>query len=105
MCDNTLNLWLIVFFVLSNACILKCMDELLKMKQDLLVRSMIIALCMAFIALGVYDSKVNYGYGIFGTNIGFLDLISLMTLLVGMEIYGSVDEPECEAIPIHNETH
>jgi hypothetical protein len=100
-CDSVLNLWLILAFIVANACILECIDRLLKMRQDLQARSMIVSIFMAFIALGVYDKTVNFGFGIFNSNIGYLDLLSLAVLLVGMEVYGREDEPECEAIPLH----
>ena len=100
ICDNSINIWLIIFYILSNICILECINRLLKMRQDLLIRSMSIAIFMAFIALGIYDSKVNYGFGLFNTNIGVLDIISLVVLLIGMEVYGRETEPD-QAIPMY----
>lgn len=88
---QSVNIWLILGYVVSNICILECVDRILKLRQDYLGRVTMVAVLVAFIALGIYDTKVNYGLGLYGSNIGILDILSLVLLLVGMEIYGQSD--------------
>ncbi len=56
------------------------------------------AVFVAFIALGIYDTKVDYGYGLLGSTIGITDLVSISALLLGMEIYGRDPEPDIEVV-------
>jgi hypothetical protein len=48
----------------------------------------------------MYDNYVDYdyGYGLFGSTIGISDIISIIILLIGMEIYGRDPEPDVEII-------
>lgn len=74
--------------------------RVLQISGQVLGRAMAAAVLVAFVALGFYDSNAPYDYGVnlFGTNIGFADIISIIVLLAGMEIYGRDPEPEQEAI-------
>jgi Na+/H+-translocating membrane pyrophosphatase len=57
------------------------------------------AVFVAFLALGAYDTSVDdYGHGLFGTAIASTDVIAIVVLLYGMDVYGRDQEPEVEAI-------
>lgn len=83
-----LNFWLIVAYVISNVAIVECVDLILKKRQKLLSRSMIVGVFVAFIALTIYDTKANYGVGLYGSNVGVIDILALIVLMIGMEVYG-----------------
>jgi hypothetical protein len=53
------------------------------------------AIFVAFIALVVYDVQSNEpAYGYFNSNIDIADMLSIIFLLAGMEVFGRDDEPE-----------
>lgn len=62
-------------------------------------RVLAVSVFFAFLALGVYDHFVDVGSGGFnGGTIDSIDIISIVVLLVGMEIYGSDPEPDVELV-------
>lgn len=92
-CEN--SIWLIVGFVVSNILVLECIGRVLQTSNQILGRSMAAAIFVAFIALGVYDVQSNEpAYGYFNSNIGIADMLSIIFLLAGMEVFGRDDEPE-----------
>jgi len=92
------SIFIVVGFVLSNIMIQECIGQVLQTSNLLLGRCVAAAVCMAFIALGVYDTNVDYGNGIYGSNISFIDIIAVVVLIAGLEMYGEDMEPDAEII-------
>ena len=93
------SIWLILGYVLSNIAVLACIDQVLQTSNQILGRVMAFGVFFAFIALGIYDTHEYKDYGgLNGGTIGFTDLISLVFLIIGMEIYGSDPEPDAELV-------
>ena len=90
--------WLVFSYVGCTALVIECINHVLQISNQLLGRAMAAAVFLAFISLAIYDKQVNYGIGLFGTNIGLADVLSLVVLLYGMEIYGRDPEPDVEGI-------
>jgi hypothetical protein len=92
--------WLLVFiYVISNITVLACIDRVLETNNQILGRVLALSILFAFIALGIYDSEANGGLGgINGGTITAIDIISLVILFIGMEIYGGDPEPDVELI-------
>lgn len=96
-CDE-LNLKLVILYVLSNVVIFECVHRILQMNNQILGIAMSLALISSFIALGLYDTEMDYGIGLFGTTIGLADVTSLFILLYGLDVYGRDPEPDAEII-------
>ncbi len=91
--------WLVFVYVASNLVILLCVDKVLQSSNRILGRLLAVSVFVAFLALGVYDTQVNFGFfGFFGSTISMFDIISIVILMIGMEIYGSDPEPDVEII-------
>jgi hypothetical protein len=97
VCDSW-NLKLVILYVISNVVIFECVHRILQSHNRLLGQVMSLALISSFIALGLYDSEMDYGMGLFGTTIGLADVTSLGVLLYGLDIYGRDPEPDVEII-------
>ena len=95
-CEGSILLCLL--FVLSNIIVLESINVVLQMSNQVLARSMAVAVLFAFTALGVYDTEVDYGLGYWGSNIGTADLVSIVFLVWGIEIYGNEAEPNVEVL-------
>jgi hypothetical protein len=89
-CED-INIWLIVAYVFSNIAIVECVDLILKNRQKSLSRSMIVGVFVAFVALTIYDTKADYGIGLYGSNVGFIDIFALVVLMIGMEVFGRAE--------------
>lgn len=92
------SIFIVVAFVSSNILIQECIGQVLQTSNLLLGRCVAAAVFIAFIALGIYDTKVDYGNGIFGSNITFIDVIAVVVLIAGLEMYGEDMEPDVEII-------
>jgi hypothetical protein len=90
--------WLVLTYVGCTALVIECINHVLQISNQLLGRAMAAAVMLAFLSLAVYDKNANYGIGIFGTNIGLLDIVSVCVLIYGMEVYGRDPEPDVEVI-------
>lgn len=97
MCVNS-NIWLLIGYVTATLAVIECIDRVLQISNQTLGRAMAFAVLVAFLALGVYDKQGESGSSLFGTNIGYADLVSIAVLLLGMEIYGQDPEPDVEVI-------
>jgi len=92
------SIFLVVGFVLSTILIQECIGQVLQTSNLLLGRCVASAVFIAFIALGIYDTKVDYGNGIYGSNITFIDMIAVVVLIAGLEMYGEDMEPDVQII-------
>lgn len=91
-CTGLTNVSLVLGFAVANILILECVDRLLNMRLDLVGRSMTLAVFAAFIALSIYDRKMNNGYEF----TGLIDVLSILVLVAGMEMYSRDSEPDSE---------
>ena len=96
--DCSYSFVLILGYVISNVVVLECIDRVLRLSNQILGRATAAAVFVAFLALGLYDTNMGYEHGILGTAIDYPDLVSIVILLIGMEIYGHDPEPDVEAI-------
>lgn len=97
VCDHY-NIPLILVYVISNVVILECVRRVLVLNNRALGRSLAVAVLFSFTALGIYDTRMDLGIGLFGTTIGYADIVSIIVLLYGMDVYGRDLEPDVEAI-------
>jgi hypothetical protein len=90
---------LVLAYVVSNVVVLECIDRVLRTSDQILGRVMAAAVFVAFLALGLYDTEVDdYGRGLFGTSVATTDVVAIVVLLYGMEVYGRDQEPDVEVI-------
>ena len=107
-CNCHSGLLLILLFIISTIIVSECIDRVLQKSAHIIDRCLAVAICTAFIALGIYDTKVieetgydhPYGGLLFGTSIGYADLISIIILIIGIEITGRNALSDVEAV--HN---
>eukprot|EP01034_Spumella_vulgaris_P027602 gene27602-34347_t len=92
------SIWLITLYVLSNFAVLVCMTQI--MGESSGGRAMAAAIFVAFMALWAYDIYINNSRGsfVFSSNVGLCDIVAVIILLIGMEIYGRDPEPDEELI-------
>lgn len=115
-CHN--SMWIILAFVVSNIIVLECIDRVLQLSNQILGRAMALAVLFAFLSLFVYASKEsnddddaaaaaaagnkrfnsNSHHSAGATNVGYADILSIIILLCGMEVYGRDPEPDVEVI-------
>lgn len=89
---------LVLGYVISNVIVLECIGKVLQSNNLILARSMAAAVFVSFLALGIYDTKLGYQHGLFGSAIDISDIIAIIILLFGMEVYGHDPEPDVEAV-------
>ena len=93
------SIYLILLYVVSNLVISACLGRVLQHNSTILGRVLAASVFFAFIALAVYDHFTDFGSGgLFGGTITWIDIVSLVLLLAGMEIYGSDPEPDVELV-------
>jgi hypothetical protein len=91
--------YLLVFgYVISNVVVLECIGRVLQSNNLILGRAMAAAVFVSFLALGTYDTKLDYQQGLFSSVIDYPDFVAIIVLLIGMEIYGHDPEPDVEAV-------
>lgn len=86
--------WLIIGYVLSTILVLYSVEKILITNSRILGRTMAIAVLMSFFFAWIYD--VYYNNLIQDSTFGYADILSMIVLLVGMEIFGRDPEPEPE---------
>lgn len=89
---------IVIGYVVSNVIVLECIGRVLQSDNLILGRSMSAAVFVSFLALGIYDTKLGYQQGLFGSAIDFIDVVAIAILLMGMEVYGHDPEPDVESI-------
>jgi len=106
-CNCHGGLWLILVFIMSNLMVCLCIDKVLQKAGHIIDRALAVSIFTAFIALGIYDTKVvdennggghPYGGLLFGTSIGYADVISIIILIIGIEVHGRHPVPDTEAV-------
>ena len=92
------NYLLIIGYVISNVVVLECIGRVLQSNNLILGRAIAAAVFLSFLALGLYDTKLGNQHGLFGSAIGYPDILAILILLAGMESYGHDPEPDVEAM-------
>ena len=84
----------VVLYVLSNILVLQCIDGVLQNGNRVLGYAMAAAVLLAFVALGVYDRKMDedHSYDRVIGSIGIADFISIALLLLGINAHHSDQE-------------
>lgn len=95
--DYGSSMGVIIGYVISNAVVVICMSSVLELSNQILGRSTEAAIFAAFIVLWLYDAHIN-GDGIYNCNGGLIDILAIILLLIGMEIYDKDPEPDVELI-------
>jgi hypothetical protein len=86
--------WLVLGYVLSTILVLYCVEKILVTNSRILGRTMVVAVLLSFIVAWLYD--FYYRDLVQDSTFGYADILSLIVLLVGMEIFGRDPEPEPE---------
>lgn len=95
------SLWVILGYVLSTFCVLVCLHSVLESNAHSVPRLLSAAICAAFLLLWAYDAyylQLQPSPYIFGGSVGAVDVVALVLLLLGTEIYGRDPEPDVELI-------
>lgn len=98
-CSN--SMWLILAYVIASIVVMSAIDSVIHTNSHILGRVMVSAILGAFLVLWLYDVKYSRYQPIpyiFGGSVGLVDIIAVIILLIGMEIYGRDPEPDVEVI-------
>jgi hypothetical protein len=95
--DCSESMWVVVGYVLSNAVVMLCMSSVLMLSNQILGRATEAAIFAAFAMLWVYDVHINDS-SMFGGNAGIIDIVAIVVLIVGMEVYDRDPEPDVQVI-------
>lgn len=94
--------WLIVYiliYVISTIFVLECINKIVQTNTAILNRAMSISVFFSFVTLGIYGTLSNQAnISANEYQINFSDILSIIILLTGMEIYGNEQEPDIEYI-------
>eukprot|EP01041_Mallomonas_annulata_P006707 gene6707-13595_t len=110
--------WFVIAYVLATVILLQAIDRILKFNDGSLVRILSISIMCSFVFLSLYriitgttssssssssgteGSQISHSHGLlFSSNdVSIIDIISVIILVLGMELYGRDPEPEIEAI-------
>lgn len=90
-------------YVVCNAAVVVSMSTLLQLGHQLLGRATEAAILFAFVVLWAYDVHVNHS-AIFGGNGGLIDILAIVVLIAGMEVYDCDPEPDVEVITKHKDS-
>ena len=82
--------------MLCNVVVLECIDRTLQAKNQILERSMAFAVCISFSVLTVYDNSDYFGDDGYAADVA--NVIAIIILLIGIEIYSKDSEPDSEAL-------
>ena len=85
---------LVLGYVTSNIIVLECIDRVLRTSNQILERAMAAAVFVAFLTLLLYDNN----FGLSGCAVDLPNVVAIVTLLTGMEIYGRDPEPDVEVV-------
>lgn len=89
----------ILGYIIANVVMLECVDKALQSSDQILNRTTALAVLVAYIVLGFYDTGIGYDDdGLIGTAFNYWDIVSIVILMVGMEVYGRDPEPDVESI-------
>ena len=88
--------FLVLTYVLCNVVVLECIDRILQAKNQILERSMAFAVCISFSVLTVYDNSDYFGDDGYAADVA--NVIAIIILLIGIEIYSKDSEPDSEAL-------
>ncbi|RYH32241.1 hypothetical protein EON65_00910 [archaeon] len=95
------SLWLILGYVLSTFLVLTCLNVVLERYSQGVPRLLCAAIVGAFVVLWVYDAhfaQFQPSPYIFGGSVGAVDLLALVLVVVGNDVYGRDPEPDVELI-------
>lgn len=97
-CPN--SLYIIVGYVLSTFTVIMSINSVLTIGNRIVGRVVSGAVLAAFIVLWFYDFLTASGYhSIFlSCHVSVLDVLAIIVLLAGMEVYGQDPEPDVEII-------
>ena len=95
--DCSESMGVVAGYVLSNAVVVVCMSTVLQLSNQILGRATEAAILTAFVVLWMYDVNINNS-SMFGGNEGIIDLLAIVVLIAGMEIYDRDPEPDVEII-------
>lgn len=102
--DCSDSMGVVLGYVVCNAAVVVCMSTVLQMEHHLLGRATEAAILCAFLVLWIYDVHVNRTT-IFGGNEGLGDVLAIIVLIAGMEVYDKDPEPDVEVIANHASLH
>jgi hypothetical protein len=95
------SIYVILLYVLSTFGVLVSLHSILETGSIYVPRLLCIAICTAFVLLWIYDiynTSYQVSPYIFGGSVGAADILAMVLLVLGMEIYGRDPEPDVELI-------
>ena len=97
------SMGVVLGYVICNAAVVVSMSTLLQLGHQLLGRATEAAILFAFVVLWAYDVHVNRSL-MFGGNGGIIDILAIVVLIAGMEVYDRDPEPDVEVITKHTDS-
>lgn len=95
--DCSESMGVVLGYVVCNAAVVVCMSTVLQLSHQYLGRATEAAILFAFVVLWVYDVHVNET-SMFRGNEGVGDVMAIVVLIAGMEIYDRDPEPDVQVI-------
>jgi hypothetical protein len=95
--DCSESMGVVLGYVVCNAAVVVCMSTVLQLSNQILGRATEAAILFAFIVLWIYDVHIN-NTTVFGGNEGICDIMAIIVLIAGMEVYDKDPEPDVEVI-------
>lgn len=88
----------ILIYVVSTIFVLECINKIVQTNTSILNRVMSISVCCSFLALGIYATFSDRANSTNEYQVNFSDILAIIILLAGMEMYGNEQEPDIEYI-------
>jgi hypothetical protein len=95
--DCSESMGVVLGYVVCNAAVVVCMSTVLTLSNQILGRATEAAILFAFVVLWVYDVHINDS-SMFGGNEGLGDILAIIVLIAGMEVYDRDPEPDVQVI-------
>lgn len=96
---------LITTYVFATFAVLAAINVVLQYSSQVVGRAVSAAILTAFLALWMYDlyeSRAHPSNYIFGGKVGLFDVVAVIILVIGMEIYSRDPEPDVELLTQHS---
>lgn len=95
--DCSESMGVVLGYVVCNAAVVVCMGSVLQLSHQYLGRATEAAILFAFAVLWIYDVHINH-MSVFGGNEGLGDILAIIVLIAGMEVYDRDPEPDVQVI-------
>ncbi len=98
-CNCSIYLFInILLYIVLAIIILEYVNRFIQFSYTTFYRLMVFSVLTSFILLGSYDTFIGSGNGLWNSHIYWYDILVIIMLLVGLEIYSKEIEPEIEKL-------